>query len=75
MFFDGASSWKGAEDGVLFMELEDEFIIPFSYILQWDIDYTNNVCEYESLILGLEAAMKLKIENLIVYSDAELIVK
>jgi ribonuclease HI len=75
MFFDGASSWEGAGAGVLFVAPGDEFIIPFSYRLQWDIDYTNNVCEYEALVLGLEAARKLKIENLIVYGDAELIVK
>jgi ribonuclease HI len=75
MYFDGASSWEGAGAGVLFVAPGDEFIIPFSYILQWDIDYTNNVCEYEALVLGLEAARKLKIENLIVYGDAELIVK
>jgi hypothetical protein len=53
----------------------DEFIIPFSYRLQWDIDYTNNVCEYEALVLGLEAARKLKIKNSKVYGDAELIIK
>jgi ribonuclease HI len=75
MYFDGASSCEGAGVGVLFVAPRDEFIIPFSYRLQWDIDYTNNVCEYEALVLGLEAARKLKIENMIVYGDAELIVK
>jgi hypothetical protein len=60
---------------VLFVAPRDEFIIPFSYRLQWDTDYTNNICEYEDLVLGLEAAQKLKIENLIVYGDAKLIVK
>jgi hypothetical protein len=69
MYFDGASSWEGVGAGVLFVAPGDEFIIPFSYILQWDIEYTNNICEYEALVLGLEAAKKLKIENLIVYSD------
>jgi hypothetical protein len=72
MFFDGASSWEGAGAGVLFVAPRDEFIIPFSYRLQWDIDYTNNVCEYEALVLGLEAARKLKIENLIVYGDGHI---
>jgi len=43
--------------------------------LQFDIDYTNNVCEYEALILGLEATRKLKKKHLIVYGDVELIVK
>ena len=37
--------------------------------------HTNTVCEYEALVLGLEATRKLKIEHLIIYGDAELIVK
>jgi ribonuclease HI len=60
---------------VLFVAPENEFIIPFSYRLQWDIDYTNNICEYESLVLGLEVAKKLNIRNLEVYGDAKLTVK
>jgi ribonuclease HI len=60
---------------VLFVAPKNEFVIPFSYKLQWDIDYTNNLCEYEALVLGLEAAKKLNIKNLEVYRDAELIVK
>jgi ribonuclease HI len=75
MFFDGASSWEGAGVGVLFFSPGYEYVIPFSYRLQWEIDYTNNVFEYEALVFGLEAARKQKIENLIVYGDAELIVK
>ena len=75
MFFDGASSYKGPCAGVLFMEPGDKYVIPFSYRLQWDIDYKNNVHEYEALVLGLESARKLKIKHLIVYGDAELIVK
>ena len=75
MFFDGASSCEGVGVGVLFVALGDEYYIPFSYRLKWDIDYTNNVCEYEALVLGLEAARKLKIKHLIVYGDVKLIVK
>ena len=75
MYFDGATSCEGEGVGVLFVEPGDDFIIPFSYRLQRDIDYTNNVCVYEALVLGLEVVRKLKIENLIVYGDAELIVK
>jgi len=60
IFFDGASSWEGSGARVLFVAPSGEYYIPFSYILQWDIDYMNNVCEYEALILGLDAARKLK---------------
>jgi ribonuclease HI len=75
MYFDGASSFVEAGVGVLLVAPGGKFVVPFSYRLQWDIDYTNNVCEYEALILGLEAAKKLNISNLEVYGDAELIVK
>jgi ribonuclease HI len=75
MFFDGALSCEGAGAGVLFVAPEERFVVPFSYRLQWDIDYTNNVCEYKALVLGLEASRRLKIKNLEVYGDAELIVK
>jgi ribonuclease HI len=50
-------------------------LFPFSFRLQFETDSTNNVCEYEALVLGLEASRKMKIVNLIVYGDAELIVK
>jgi hypothetical protein len=59
MYFDGASYCEGAGAGLLFVAPGDDLIIPFSYRLEWDIDYTNNVCEYEALVLGLEAARKL----------------
>jgi ribonuclease HI len=75
MFFDGASSCEGVGVGVLFVAPENEFIIPFSYRLQWDVDCTKNICEYEALVLGLEAAKKLNIRNLEVYGYVELIVK
>ena len=75
MFFDGALSGEGAGARVLFLAPEERFIVAFSYRLQWDIDYTNNVCEYEALVLGLEAARRLKIKNLEIYGGAELIVK
>ena len=75
MFFDSALSCEGEGAGVPFVAPKNDFVIPFSYRLQWDIDYTNNLCEYEALVLGLEAARKLNIKNLEFYGDAELIVK
>jgi ribonuclease HI len=75
MYFDGTLSSEGVGAGVLLVAPECKFIVPFSYHLQWDIDHTNNVCEYEAIILGLEAAKKLNIKNLDVYCDAELIVR
>jgi ribonuclease HI len=39
------------------------------------VDCTNNVCEYEALVLGLEAVRRMKIKKLKVFGDAELIIK
>jgi ribonuclease HI len=75
MFFDGASSYLGAGAGALLVAPDNQFVIPFSYRLQWNVDHTNNVCEYEALVLGLEAARRMKIKNLEIFGDAELIVK
>jgi hypothetical protein len=75
MFFDGASSYLRARAGVLVIAPDDQFVIPFSYRLQWNIDCTNNVCEYEALVLSLEAAQKMKIKNIEVFGDAKLIIK
>ena len=75
MFFDGASSYFGAGDGALLVAPDNQFVIPFSYRLQWNEDHTNNVCEYEALELGLESARRMKIKNFEVFGDAELIVK
>jgi ribonuclease HI len=75
MYFDGDSSYLGAGAGALLISPDDQFFIHFSYRLQWYIDCTNNVCEYEALVLGLEAARRMKIKNLEVFGDAELIIK
>jgi len=75
MFFYGTSSYLGTGAGVLLVALDNQFVIPFSYRLHWNVDHTNNVCEYEALVLGLEAARRMKIKNLKIFGDAELIVK
>jgi ribonuclease HI len=71
MFFDGASSKKGAGAGVVFVSPTQE-TISLSYKLEFET--TNNVTEYEALVLGLRAAKDMGIEELSVFGDAELIV-
>jgi ribonuclease HI len=75
MYFDGASSFLGAGARALLVYPDDQFIIPFSYRLQWNVDCTNNVCEYEALMLGLEAARRMELKKLEVFGDVELIIK
>jgi ribonuclease HI len=75
MFFYGASSYLGARAGALLVAPNNQFVIHFSYRLQWNVDHTNNVCEYEALVLRLEATRRMKIKNLEIFGDAELIIK
>jgi ribonuclease HI len=75
MFFDSASSYLGAREGALLVAPDEQFIIPFSYRLQGNVGCTNIVCEYEALVLELEAARRMKIKNLEVFGDAKLIIK
>jgi hypothetical protein len=71
MFFDGASSKKGAGVGVVYISPTQE-IISLSYKLEFET--TNIVAEYEALVLGLRASKDLRIEEITMFGDAELIV-
>jgi hypothetical protein len=72
MFFDGASYNMGAGVGIVFVSPCQE-TISLSYRMEFEV--TNNVAEYEALVLGLRAAKKMGIEELAVFGDAELIVQ
>ncbi|KAL0308970.1 UNVERIFIED_CONTAM: hypothetical protein Sradi_5839300 [Sesamum radiatum] len=61
MYFDGASHKEGAGDGVIFVTSEGE-------------NCSNNVAEYQALILGLEIAVDAKQLPLKVYGDSQLVV-
>jgi ribonuclease HI len=71
MFFDGACSREGAGAGVVFVSPVQE-TTSLSYKLEFEA--TNNVAEYEALILGLRAAREMGIQEIAVFGDAELVV-
>jgi ribonuclease HI len=72
MFFDGASSSEGAGAGVVLVSPWQE-TISLSYKLEFEA--TNNVAEYEALVLGMRAAKEMGIEEVAVFGDAELIIQ
>jgi ribonuclease HI len=72
MFFDGACSREGAGAGVFFVSPAQE-TISLSYKLEFEA--TNNVAEYEALVLGLRAAREMGIQEVAVFGDAELVVQ
>jgi hypothetical protein len=72
IFFNGASSSEGAGVGVVFVSPCQE-TISLSYKLEFEA--TNNVVEYEALVLGLRDAKEIGIEKVTMFGDAELIVQ
>ena len=75
MFFDGASSKEGARDGIIFISPTHERV-PLSYKLELgECGITNNVAEYEALVLGMEAAIRMGMTLISIYGDSELVVK
>jgi ribonuclease HI len=72
IFFDEASSKYGAGAGVVFVSPAQE-IVSLSYKLEFEA--TNNVAEYEALVLGLRAAKDMGIKEIFVFGDAEMIVQ
>ncbi|GKV48259.1 hypothetical protein SLEP1_g55083 [Rubroshorea leprosula] len=71
LYVDGASNSKGSGAGVL-------LIGPNGYrsehALKFNFDATNNMAEYEALLLGLQLALELKLRAIQVYSDSQLVV-
>jgi ribonuclease HI len=72
MFFDGACSREGTGAGVFFVSPAKE-TISLSYKLEFET--TNNVAEYEVLVLGLRVAREMGIQEVAVFRDAELVVQ
>jgi ribonuclease HI len=70
IFFDGASSKEGSGVGVVFVSPTQE-TISLSYKMEFET--TNNVAEYEALVLGLRDAKYMGIEDLSMFGHAKLI--
>jgi hypothetical protein len=72
MFFDGASSSEGAGTVVVFISPCQE-VMSLSYKLEFEA--TNNVEEYEALVLGMRDAKEMGIKEIEIFGDAELIIQ
>lgn len=73
LFFDGCSKGNPgkAGAGAVLYEVEKEVFALSKYLGD---DKTNNEAEYMALIMGLEQAMEIKVEELTVYGDSELVI-
>lgn len=71
LYFDGASSKEGARAGVLLISPSGK---TFKFYFTLLFLYTNNVAEYEALLIGLRQASKHGIKYLRVIGDSKLII-
>ena len=71
MYFDGATNQDGSGIGVLLISPKGTHI-PFSSRLNFPA--TNNATEYQAWIMGLQAALGLRVKELEVYGDSALII-
>ncbi|XP_060182048.1 uncharacterized protein LOC132611671 [Lycium barbarum] len=71
MYFDGAAQRDGAGAGVVFVTPQGE-VLPYSFTLTQHC--SNNVAEYQALILGLEMAVDMKQLQLQVFGDSQLVI-
>ena len=72
LHFDGENSREGNRAGVLLISPTGKWV-PLSFKLEYEA--TNNVAEYEALLLGLQTAKNMGIQSLKVMGDSELVVR
>ena len=71
MYFDGAAWQDSAGAGVVLISPE-KHILPYLFVLTQSC--SNNIVEYQALILGLQMAVQIGITDLDVYSDSQLVI-
>ena len=73
MDFDGAVRKEGVGAGVWFHNHKSRYLENHSYKLNFQC--TNNIAEYEALMLGLKLLKKVGAKQIMVRGDSELIIK
>ena len=67
-YFDGEYSKEGTGAGFIFISPEGN-LLPFSFKLEFES--TNNVAEYEALILSLQTTKRMGIQYISIFGDFE----
>jgi hypothetical protein len=72
MYFDGSYTLKAAGAGVVYIPPEGDIL---KYAIQLDFPATNNIVEYEGLVIGLRLAKELGIQRPLIREDSQLVAK
>jgi ribonuclease HI len=72
LFFDGSARQQGGSAGVVLINPSGDQV---KYMVHLEFKATNNMAEYEALIIGLSAGLSLGICQLLVKGDSQLIIK
>ncbi|GKV29598.1 hypothetical protein SLEP1_g38507 [Rubroshorea leprosula] len=71
LYVDRASSNKGSGAGAILLGPDG---YRSEHALKFNFNATNNMAEYEALLLGLQLAIELKVVAIQIYSDSQLVV-
>ncbi|GKV41996.1 hypothetical protein SLEP1_g49458 [Rubroshorea leprosula] len=71
LYVDGASSNKGSGASAILLGPDG---YRSEHALKFNFDATNNMAEYEALLLGLQLAVEQKVAAIQIYSDSQLVV-
>ena len=72
MYFDGSSTMKEAEIGIVLVSPLGE---SFLFIIRLDEYCTNNQAEYEALIFGLELLLNMGVTRMFIRVDSQLVIQ
>lgn len=72
LYTDGSSAQKKVGGGIYLKGPKNE---EFEYCVRLNFSVTNNVAEYEALIIGLKLARKIRARKVVVHVDSQLISK
>jgi ribonuclease HI len=72
LYFDGSKSKEGAGAGCIIIDPTGNKTL---LTCRLEFECTNNVAEYEALLQGLRKALDMRIQNLIVFGDSEIVVR
>ena len=71
MFFDGAARREGAGVGVVFVSLQRQIPLDSFSLSEF---CSNNIAEYQALIIGLQIAIEMGILQLEIVGDSKLVI-